>query len=134
MLQVLSQSRNTAVVQFTGADLKHWYKEFGAQCPFFCNIITKVVRLNAGLHSMHPDSEMVIGEFRKLVPHRFKAPVKWSRTIDNNLKSKYLTGEVGETGVSYKSRVNLLKCIPDDHVFTWALNNQTSCYDVVFNY
>lgn len=122
MLQVLSKGRNAAVIQFTGADLKQWYKEFGDENKFFCHIITKVVRLNADLPQMYPDSEMVIGEFRKLVPHRFKAPVKWSRTIDNNLKSKYLTGKVGDTGVSYRSRVNLLKCVPDDHVFTWALN------------
>jgi hypothetical protein len=122
MLQVLAKGRNIATIQFTGADLKKWYGEFGKEAVFFCHVMGSVMKHYAGTCRMYPNSDMVIEDMRKLAPKRFKAPVTWSRTIDNNLKLKYVPGgKVGGTDVSFRLRVNLLKCIPDDHVFTWNM-------------
>lgn len=124
MLQVLTKTRDAVTVQFTAKDLKDWFKQFGKSHIFFCHIIGHVVK-DAGVtqHPFYPDSNKVIGDMRELVPNRFKIPVAWSRTIDNHLKSKYVNrnGGPGSTGSSIRCRANLLKCIPDDHVFTWEL-------------
>jgi hypothetical protein len=124
MLQILEKSRDAVTVQFTAKDLKDWYKEFGKSHVYFCHIVGRVVKdAGATKFPLYPDSMQVIGEMRELVPNRFKPPVLWSRTIDNNLKSNYLRGSRGTAESSVRCRTNLLKCIPDDHVFTWTLKN-----------
>lgn len=127
MLQILEKKsgvNDSITVSFTAKDLKDWYKQYGKSHVYFCHILGRVVKdAGATKYPFYPDSQKVIGDMRELVPNRFMAPVAWSRTIDNNLKSKYLRGGRGTCESAVRCRTNLLKCIPDDHVFTWVLTD-----------
>lgn len=122
-MKVLATTRHSTTVEFTGKELREIYAQRGADCVFICHVMGKAVKdiTNRPGIPQYPDSKVVISELRALVPKRFKTElVPWSQTIDNNLKSKYLGGAIGTPGVSLRCRINLLKHIPDDHVFTWT--------------
>lgn len=113
MLTILDQPARTVTVQFSGKHLKEWYAKYGTSSLFICNVIHRVFREQFDIKGhYYPNSLFVINEFRNLFPKRFKKPVAWSETINNNLKSKYN---------SFYCRKNMIRLIPDDHIFTWVL-------------
>lgn len=97
MLNILGQFRNTARIQFTGKDLKTWYAKFGKDKIYICSVIHYIFKEQTALSGYYPNSNNVIKDMRELVPIRFKKPVSWSMTIDNNLKSKYVSNKPGAT-------------------------------------
>lgn len=114
MLKVLEKTRNSVTVQFTGADLKKWYSEHGWTRIYICHVLEKVVE-GALDQCLTAKSADVIDALRAAVPNRFKNNVR-TTVVDNQLLKKYVSRE--RYSAAYHTRVNLLKCIPDDHVFT----------------
>lgn len=118
MLQVLEKTNNTATVQFTGADLKKWYAEHGERQVFFCHVLERVVT-NANVcrgKILMPHSHDLIDQFRELVPSRFKVNKSASTALTPHLRRRYVSKSGDNYG--FHTRMNLLKYIPDVHVFT----------------
>lgn len=118
MLKVLEKTRNSVTVQFTGADLKKWYAELGEKRVYICHVLEKIVT-DACLCSksfLTPHSHDLIDQFRKLVPSRFKVKKSASSVMTLHLQRRYFSKSGAND--AFHTRVNFLKCIPDDHVFT----------------
>lgn len=128
MLTIIEKTANTATVEFSGEHLKKWYAEYGNEFCFICRVIGYVFREQQNIASRKlykPNSAFVVNEFRNLFPKRFKKPVAWEDSIGYSLKSKYSGGKGGKPGCysdPIRSRSNMIKLIPDDHIFTWVLN------------
>lgn len=104
--------------QFTGADLKKWYAESGWTRIYICHVLEKVVEAALG-QVLTAKSADVIDALRAAVPNRFKKNVR-TTVVDNQLLKKYVSRE--RFSAAYHTRVNLLNCVPDDHVFTILFN------------
>lgn len=118
MLKVLEKTHNTATVQFTGADLKKWYAELGEKRVYICHVLESVVTdANVSRKKfLTPHSQDLINQFRELVPNRFKVKKSASSVMTLHLQRRYFSKSGAND--AFHTRVNFLKCIPDDHVFT----------------
>lgn len=117
MLKVLSKERNSVTVEFTGADLKKWYAEIGPRRRYICHVLESVVT-DAKVCSKEfitPNSYELIAALKAVVPERFKVKGSDSPVIMNHMPKKFHSGS---GNYAFRTRLNLLKCVPDDHVFT----------------
>jgi hypothetical protein len=119
MLKVLSKERNSVTVEFTGADLKKWYADLGPCRIYICHVLETVVR-DAEVCSkefVSPNSYELIAALKAVVPERFKVTNSGSSVIMNHLLKRFHSDAV-DSSYQFSTRMNLLKCVPDDHVFT----------------
>lgn len=121
MLKVVDKSADSLTVEFTGADLKNWYRAVGRDRIYICHVIEQVVR-DVNLHPnqfLTPDSCHLIKTLKALVPNRFTDQYSHSTVVMNHILRKYHSRAAGTSGdVSFRTRMNLLNCVPDDFVFT----------------
>ncbi len=119
MLQVLAKERNSVTVEFTGADLKKWYADLGQRRIYICHVLETVVT-DAGVcekQFITPNSHELIAALKAVVPERFKVKGSGSSVIMNHLLKRFHS-DAEDVSYQFSTRMNLLKCVPDDHVFT----------------
>ena len=122
MMQVISATESKVTIQFTGSDLKAWYNEHCTQRVYICHVLEGVVT-DLGVCEkgfLFPDSHEVIGQLKAIVPKRFKKTGSISSCIEKHLLRKYQSSQQHPSTepAHVRTRKTLLKCVPDDHVFT----------------
>ena len=97
-------------MEFTGAELKEFYAS--SQEYFICNAICWAFWRHTGA-VRYAESESVILALRQAVPNRFKkcksADIRIKNVVGGWLLQKYKSGN---------ERRDLIRAIPDEHVFT----------------
>lgn len=117
MLQVLKKDRNSVTVQFTGADLKKWYDDLGPGLVYICHVLGTVVE-NAKVcskGSVRLNSHDLIAALKAVVPERFKVDASCSTIITHHMLKRFHSCS---NDYAFRTRLNLLNRIPDDHTFT----------------
>lgn len=120
MLKIVGSTEYTTTVQFTGADLKEWYRELGQESVFICHVTMKKVSeiLCRPWAGSCIESRDMINELRRAVPNRFMKTPSASSTVHRHMLKKYRSRvNFG----SYHTRSNLIGCVPDDFIFTFEL-------------
>ena len=122
MLKIIGRNiEGRTVVKFTGKQLKEWYSELGETAVYICHVVMRKVSeiTNTPWASVRVDSHEMIQSLRMAVPHRFRINSSPSCTVHRHMHQKYISkADFG----SYHTRKNLIRCVPDDFVFTVSIN------------
>jgi hypothetical protein len=116
MLKLTPIAGNKYTMQFTGADLKKWYAEKGWFAIYICHVLESVVTETIQ-QELAVNSRELVTAIMAVVPERFKQQTV-SPVITMMLLKKYHSR--GEHS-PFRTRLNLLNCIPDEHEFTLTL-------------
>jgi hypothetical protein len=122
MLKIIGRNiEGRTVVQFTGKELKEWYSELGETAVYICHVVMRKVSeiTNTPWVGVRVDSQEMIQSLRMAVPHRFRINSSPSCTVHRHMHQKYLSTA---SFSSYHTRKNLIRCVPDDFVFTVSIN------------
>ncbi len=121
MLKVIGRNiEGRTVVQFTGKQLKEWYSELGETAVYICHVVMRKVAevTNTSWAGVRVDSEEMIHSLRLAVPHRFLINPPASCSVHRHMHQKYISKADFS---SYHTRKNLIRCVPDDFVFTVSI-------------